>query len=359
MNTQHSQPVSSETGDRPDAGGANPGSVTEPAEINHRGIRRALRRKYISDSLLLFFGCAFGVFGFCWFRIWIVGNLDTRKFRQIIDLLPDDWRKFASVDFDWLVSYLGRTSLALDEPTLVSFVCLWVLVRGSDVVSGEVNRGTMELLAAQPVSRRRLYFSHAWMTCAGLGLLMALTWLGMAVGIWTTSVVESTYPQIHIPIVNYDFPLTFLEPKTETVTMASEVNPVVFLPGILNLLFLGFFLAGFAAMCSAMDRYRWRTLGILAVFYFSGVLIKMLAMARDEYSWLMHVSCFGYYEPASSIVHFQEHSLESTGLLATDPVTGATELSPLSNYATYIVAGIVCYWIGFRVFLKRDLPAPL
>ena len=96
-----------------------------------------LNRKYWSEAWLLFIACAIGVVSFCWFRTWVVGELDTSQFRQIIDLLPKDWRKFASVDFDWLVSYLGRTALALDEPMLVMLISggCWCEAPTSSVVN--------------------------------------------------------------------------------------------------------------------------------------------------------------------------------------------------------------------------------
>ena len=47
----------------------------------------ALFRKYVVDASILFVMCALGVFSFCWFRTWIVGELDTAQFKQIIDLL--------------------------------------------------------------------------------------------------------------------------------------------------------------------------------------------------------------------------------------------------------------------------------
>ena len=138
-----------------------------------------LVKKYIFEGLILFIGLALGVFIFSWFRVWVVGELDTAQFRQIIDLLPKNWRQFATVDFDWLVSYLGRTALTLDEPMLVVLVCAWGLVRGSDVVSGELSRGTMEMLLSQPLSRRKVFLTHAWMTVLFLGLLLGICWLGI------------------------------------------------------------------------------------------------------------------------------------------------------------------------------------
>ena len=65
-------------------------------------MKNPLWKKYLSESWLLFVAIAIGLFAFGWFRVTVVCELDTSKFRQIIDLLPSDWRQFASVDFDWL-----------------------------------------------------------------------------------------------------------------------------------------------------------------------------------------------------------------------------------------------------------------
>ena len=319
----------------------------------------ALLRKYIVDGALLFVMCAIGVFSFCWFRTWIVGELDTAQFKQIIDLLPNDWRKFATVDFDWLVSYLGRTALTLDEPMLVLFVSAWVLVRGSDVVSGELSRGTMEMLLAQPVSRRHIYWTHATYTIIGLLLLVLLTWAGMSIGIWTTSVEESTYPEFRVPLIDIRIPLTFLKPQVETVAMVTEVNPLMFLPGIVNLFFVGFFLAGFAAWCSSWDRYRWRTLGVVAACYFAGAMLKILGMAVERYKWVIHGSFFGYYDPASAIELGQSQPDAIWWLGQYGQSGELVGVGPLGDFLILFGLGVLFYAWGERIFSRRDLPAPV
>ena len=317
-----------------------------------------LAKKYVAEGILLFAGLAFGIFIFCWFRVWIVGELDTAQFRQIIDLLPKDWRKFASVDFDWLVSYLGRTALTLDEPMLVTMVCAWGLVRGSDVVSGELSRGTMEMLLSQPVSRRQVYLSHGKLTILFLLVLVLICWLGMALGIWTTSVEESTYPEIRIPIADYRIPLSFLPPQTETIAMASVVNPVAYLPGLINLFCIGFCLSGFAAFCSALDRYRWRTLGIVAAFYFGNAGLKMLGMGSERFKWAESVSLFGLYHPAGLIERAQAQPQSPFWILHYDEAGAVVGLGGLANCTILILIGLLFYWLGLRTFVKRDLPAP-
>ena len=316
---------------------------------------RPLVKKYLTEGLLLFIGLALGVFIFSWFRVWVVGELDTAQFRQIIDLLPKNWRQFASVDFDWLVSYLGRTSLTLDEPMLVILVCAWGLVRGSDVVSGEISRGTMEMLISQPLSRRTLFLTHAKMTILFLGLLMGVCWLGMSLGIWTCSVQESTYPEIKVPMVDYKIPLRFLPPQKETISMAAEVNPCSFLPGIMNLFCLGFCFSGFAAFCSSWDRYRWRTLGIVATFFFVNAGLKVMGMGSQRLSWVENCTLFGLYGPAESIESAQRIPWSPFYLLSFDADGGFAGLGTLGCSLTLLLIGVIFYWAGLRIFEKRDL----
>ena len=314
-----------------------------------------LVKKYLNESLLLFIGIGLGVFIFSWFRVWVVGELDTAQFRQIIDLLPKNWRQFASVDFDWLVSYLGRTSLTLDEPMLVILVCAWGLVRGSDVVSGEMGRGTMEMLISQPLSRRRLYLTHAKMTILFLGLLICICWLGMSLGIWFSDVEESTYPEFRIPIVDYRIPLRFLPPKTETISMADEVNPILFFPGIVNLFCLAFCFSGFAAFCSSWDRYRWRTLGIVATFFFINAGMKIMGMGSERLSWIESCCLFGLYGPANSIEAAQREPWSPLYLLSYDSSGAWTGLGSLGCSLLLLAIGVIFYWLGLRIFIKRDL----
>ncbi len=330
----------------------------------------ALLRKYLSESMLLFAGLVLGVLSFCYFRVRVVGKLDTAQFQQIMDLLPKDWRKFTSVDFDWLVSYLGRTSFTLDEPMLVLLISSWAIVRGSDVVSGELGRGTMEMFLAQPVSRSRVFFQHALYTITGLTMLVLVAWLGMAIGVWTTSVEETRYPEIMgVPITFvgpktavvaevFGMPAGFLQPKTNNIPMSSEVDAIMFLPGLVNLFALGFFLSGFSAMMSAMDSFRWRTLGILCAFYFANAGIKILGMSMEESPWIVYCSIFGLYSPASSVEMAQHNLFDALKWFRYDDGGAILSSGPLLNNVVLIGLGILCYALGKRIFQKRDLPAP-
>lgn len=320
-------------------------------------INRALCRKYFTESLLLLVACAVALFAFSWFRVWIVGELDTARFKQIVDMLPEDWRKFSSVDFDWLVSYLGRTSLTLKEPMLLMMISIWAIVRGSDVVSGEVSRGTMEMLLSQPVSRYRVYYQHMLLTLAvALGFCL-LVWLGMAIGIMTASVEETTYPEFRVPLFDYKIPMTFLGAQTEVVPLASRVSALQFFPGIVNLFSFVFFMSCLSAFCSSWDRYRWRTLGLLVGLYLVNAMVELLSLSSDRFAWLGFLNFFGYYDPARAIQ-----------LAETDPssllqwlVAGQNGVNagPLTQNLVLLGLGLALLVWGGRTFNRRDLPAPL
>ena len=323
-------------------------------------INRSLARKFLRESALLFVACTAGLFAFSWFRVWIVGELDTARFQQIIEMLPSDWRRFSPVDYQWLISYLGRTALTLDEPMLMMLLSAWAMVRGSYVVSGELNRGTLEWILAQPVSRSRLYWQHVGMTLAGGVVLVLIVWLGMAIGIWTTSVEETRFPEIRIPIVDYRIPITFMGAQTEVVPMSSEVSPMEFWPGVINLFSLAFFLTGISAWCSSWDRYRWRTLGLVGGFYFANALIKMLALSAEKYSFLRFVNLFGFYEPALAIQHVDTGSSRAFLDIVIRGQTGdVVGLGPGMNNLVLVVVGVTLLVWGAVIFDRRDLPAPV
>ena len=319
----------------------------------------ALLYKYLRESLLLWIAIAIGLTGFAWFRVWIVSEVDTAKFEQILELLPKDWRRFSPVNFEWLISYLGRTSLTLDEPMIMMLIGAWAIVRGSDVVSGELNRGTMEMVLSQPVSRQRVFVQHALLTIGGLLLLVLLVWSGMAIAVFSTMIEESTYPAFRLPLTSMEIPITFFGPKTQTLPMLDRVHPIQFLPGIINLFCFGFFITACSMMFSSWDRFRWRTLGIVVGIYFASAMIKVAAMASETFRWLHYFTFFTLYEPALSIeiadtrpghVWFLfRYNLEDQWLGA----------GPLGMNLSLFLLGIAFFWIGSSVFNRRDLPAPI
>ena len=59
-------------------------------------MNKALWKKNLHDGMLLFLAIATALAGFAWFRVKVVGRLDSGRFKQILDLLPSDWQRFSS-----------------------------------------------------------------------------------------------------------------------------------------------------------------------------------------------------------------------------------------------------------------------
>ncbi len=306
----------------------------------------ALWKKCISESAILFAACAVGIGAFAWFRVHVVGELDTGTFQKILNLLPEDWLNFTTVDVKWLVSYVGRTAMTLDEPFLVMMIAIWAIVRGSDVVSGEISRGTMEMLLSQPVSRTRVFLVHCAVTVIGVALLVLITWLFMWLGVHTTD-VKVPKSGLWGPTVVVDEP------------MSDHVDSAIFAPGMLNLLLLGWFISGLAVFFSSFDRYRWRTLGIVVSIYMAAAMIKILGMASETFRWTGWLTFFSLYEPESAIKLSQLDPACWWHFSTFDEAGAWTGFGPLSHNLFLLGGTLVCYVAAITVFRRRDISAPL
>ncbi len=318
----------------------------------------SLLRKNVQESLLLFIGCAGLVATFSFFRVWVVGRLDSGRFRQIIDLLPKDWERFSSVDFDWIVSYLGRTATTLDEPMLVMLVSAWALVRGADVVGGELGRGTMEMLLAQPVSRARIFWQQVLVNVLGVLALCLVCWLAMWLAVQTTQIKETELPSIQIPLTGIRIPIPNGEPKQILLPMRDVVSATSFAPGLGNLACLGVFFVGMASWLSSNDRYGWRATGIAVGVYFLFAMLKIGSAATPALAWMGWVTVFSLYEPELHIQASQTDPQAIWHWTLVNHVSEKTVAGPLSSNLTLLIGGIAFAAFGARIFGKRDLPAP-
>jgi ABC-2 type transport system permease protein len=210
-----------------------------------------------------------------------------------------------------VATYAGRVALAFVDPVVVLGATVWGITRGSDAVSGQLEKGTMEMVLAQPVRRLAVFATQALATTAGAASLTAVltcgVWIGISAGPWAGEVAVSRY-----------------------------------LPAALNVFGLMVCMAGLAACVSAFDAYRWRTIGIMCGFYVFSLLAKLIGRMSEAFSWVGYLSVFNAYEPQP---------------LVADPA-GAWPL--LARFDGMLLGlGLLAYVIGAVAFVRRDLPAPL
>jgi len=321
-------------------------------------INRSLINKSIVESRLLLVCCMAALFGFCWTRVWLVSQFEMSRFQTIVEQFQQ-FERFFPVPFEQLFTYAGRIALTYDEPIVVVCISLWAIARGSDCISGEIGRGTMEMLLAQPVSRVQVLWSHVLVTVAGTGLLAIASWLGVYVGIQTT-VVEEPAPaaRVTIPWFGVEFPNPLAPVQMERVPMRERVRATWFVPAAFNLFSLGVFGAGLSTLMSAFDRYRWRTIGIVAGFYLVQMTLKIVGLAADHLSWLSRLTFFTAYEP-ERFVSVAIHNSERTWSLWFRDAQGLSVLGPLGYNLILLGLGFAAFVGATIVFRIRDLPAPL
>ncbi len=319
---------------------------------------RILVKKFAYEARLLWLSCAAMLYLFCSARVWLVGRLEMSRFRAVFEQLRE-FEKFSPVPFDQLFTYTGRIAMTFDEPIVIICLVVWAISRGSDSVSGEIGRGTMEMLLAQPVSRLRVLLSQASVTVIGAALLCMVVWLGIYTGVMNASAKEEVPPTLlNVPGL-FSIPNPVGETEIVYTPMKTKTEMKHFVPGAVNLFALTFFLAGLSTLMSSWDRYRWRTIGIVVGIYVVQLTMKIVGMAGEDLAWLMNFSFFSAYEPQAFTSISLSTPADTWSLWRVDTAGEFTGLGPLGYNLILIGQGIVFYATAAVVFCRRDLPAPL
>lgn len=272
---------------------------------------RALWRKAFSDARLLMAFLTVLLFVFNWLFVYLSSLIELGPLAVFLQTLPPSFEKLSGVPFASVATPVGRISAAYVDPIVLFSTTIWAVGRGSDAVSGEIGRGTMEMLIAQPVRRLSVLASQATMTTIGSLVLAAACLAGTAMGV-------------------------------ATVPLSEEVTWRPFLPGVINLFAMMFFLQGVATLFSSADSYRWRTIGLVGAFYMVELVLKVIGRLVERFEWLMYFTFATACEPQALVIDS----------------AGAWALSWRYD-GVLIGVGLACYAVAAAIFCHRDLPAPL
>jgi ABC-2 type transport system permease protein len=325
-------------------------------------MNRLLIKKCVNESLLLHSACASMLFVFCCMRVWIVCQFDLQQFEPLLEQFRR-FEKFSPVPLEQLLTYAGTIGMTFSEPVLILCVLIWCIARGSDVVSGELGRGTLEMLLSRPIGRVRLLVIHSSVCVAGLALLCFVAWFGIYVGIHSNTIRETqATASISIPFLSMNWPIEIGTPVELDIPLASRVAPTLFLPTIVNLFSFGFFVLGLSTLLSSVDRFRWRTIGLTISIYIVQLLIFLLSKVNEAWRFLENFTFFASYQP-DAIVNFVQKHPEATWAIMT-PASAQSALwphalGPLGLSLFLIALGSLFLTLATVVFHKRDLPAPL
>jgi len=318
----------------------------------------ALWKRWVGEARWLWLACAVGLFAFCWIRVWLVTQLTTGSFSIILEQVWEKYEKFSPVPLRHLLTYHGRVGLAFEELFILFGIAVWAIARGSDAIAGQIQRGEMELILAQPLSRRAVFATQAGVTLLGLVLLASTVWAGMASGIATVHVREERLPSFTIPGLGLDVPVPIGEKRIDRVPMRERTRSAYFMYPTINLFCFGVLLSGLSTLLSACDRLRWRTIGLVSGFVVVQMVLRIVSMASESFGWLRYATCFTAYQPELIVSIAVDSPNDVWSLVLLDGSGQYRRLGPLAFDLILLVPGVGCYIAGLVVFLRRDLPAP-
>jgi ABC-2 type transport system permease protein len=198
----------------------------------------------------------------------------------------------------------GYLSVSFTHPVYLAIAAVAVVGFAARSLAGEMERGTIQLALARPVSRPRAYLARVLGVVAVAILLSLAGPAGMLVGL-------------------------------ATAQPAGELHERYFLPTALSTLILfwaigGLTLLGSAAASTSGRCVAWAT-AALVIFYF----VDYLAQLWDVLDPLEPFSIFDYFDPSQALVY---------GTLRT------------SDVLVLLTVGLAGTLGGLAVFLRRDLP---
>jgi ABC-2 type transport system permease protein len=250
------------------------------------------------------------------------------------------------------------------HPLVQTILCVWAIGRAAGAIAGELDRGTLELLLAQPVPRYRFILSQLGVDMITIPILCLTMWGGVWLGTWLVSPIEvappeptEAMPPTLVPVGPFTIPLEVLQKAEGSQEGESSdrlnMEPAVFGPALLAVASLLFAVSGYTLWLSARGRFRGRVLGLAVVATLLQFLVNVVGQLWDAVSWLRPFTVFYYYQPQQIIL--QHRWLIDLG----DVWNGGRPLFAVPGAVVLLVVGVVGYLGALVVFCRRDLPAPL
>ncbi len=213
---------------------------------------------------------------------------------------------------------LDLMSVGFVHPLAQTILCIWAIGRAAGAITGELDRGTMELLLAQPIPRRSIVLAHFCLDLITIPILCLCMWTGISLGAW-------------------------LMGMTEDPTSKMYVNPLRFGPALINTGALVFSITGYTLWISSMGRFRGRVLGTAVLVSLLQFLINVIGQIWDALSPLRPFTVFYYYQPQPIILND----------------TWMSDGEVWFRIGVLLSVGLIGYSLALWRFCKRDLPAPL
>ena len=209
-------------------------------------------------------------------------------------------------------------SIGFVHPLVLTILSIWAIGRASAAIAGEIDRGTMELLLAHPIRRSQVILAHLLVDLTTIPLICLSMWLGNWHGTWLFGLQDMKAANLH-------------------------VDPVRFLPGLLNVGLLVLALSGYSMFLSAAGRFRSKVLGLAIVITLVQFLINVIGQLWSPMNWMRPWTVFYHYQPQPLILKDD----------------WASQAATWQHLGVLLAVGVAGYLLAWWKFCKRDLPAPL
>jgi ABC-2 type transport system permease protein len=228
-----------------------------------------------------------------------------------------------------LFSVRDMVTIGYVHPLMLTVFGVWAIGRSAGAIAGEIDRGTMELLLAQPLARYRVILSHLCVDLVTIPVLCLSLWAGNWLGIYLVNLRDNG-----------------------PSAAGSPIDPAMFAPALWWVAGLMFAIGGYTMWLSAAGRFRWRVMGVAVFLTLLQFLVQVVGQLWDAVAFLRPFTVYFYYQP-------QQVILKGAWTVDLAKAWHLDESLPANGLAVLLSIGGLGYAMALWTFCRRDLPAPL
>jgi ABC-2 type transport system permease protein len=236
-------------------------------------------------------------------------------------------------------------SIGYVHPLMQTILCVWAVGRASGAIAGELDRGTLELLLAQPLARFRVILAHGCVDLLTIPVLCLALWGGTWLGDRLVGPIKPDAGALE------KSPLPFL-PSAPDDPELYRLHPGRVGPALVNVAALVFAVSGYTMALSAAGRFRGRVLGVAVLITLVQFLVNLVGQLWEALAFLRPLTVFYYYQP-------QQIILAQVWTVDFSVWNGGRPLCGVPGTLVLFAVGLAGYLVALAVFTRRDLPAPL
>ncbi|MGE3807653.1 MAG: ABC transporter permease subunit [Gemmataceae bacterium] len=238
-------------------------------------------------------------------------------------------------------------SIGYVHPLMQTIFCIWAIGRAASAIAGEIDRGTMELLLAQPLARPRVILAHLCVDLITIPILCLSLYAGTWLGQWLVGPIKVNPDMLHDMMPNMPF---FVRPSGPIDPKLLQIDVAAFAPALWNVAALLLAISGYTMWLSARGRFRGRVLGAAVLVTLLQFLINVCGQLWEGINFLRPLTVFYYFQP-------QQIILKGAWNVDLEPAWGwPVQVNVLAVLFSVAAAG---YLLALWTFCRRDLPAPL